>query len=1070
MGTENELDVEGQTEPPICGSKSSVTCTPSHTLTGTAGPEGDATDADATVGRGSITSTVDTARVLNPESAHTLSVPDVCVLFETNVENGIDGPEAARRLQHHGPNKVEGAKGLSVWTILLRQVSNSLTLVLVITMVLSFAIADHIEGGVIAAVILLNIVVGFIQDLRAEQTIQALYALSAPTCKVIRAGHTDTIKAAGLVPGDLVKLGVGDIVPADLRLVHSINLSTDDALLTGESVPVSKHAEIILKDRDVSLGDRTNMVYSGSTVSRGRATGIVVATGMATEVGKIAALLKKSRKPADERTSVIGKIWVRFRNGLRVLLGLDGTPMQVALSKFALLLFALAIILAIIVFSVSRWNVTSEVLIYGICVAVAVIPESLIAVLTIATALGTRAMAKGNVVIRKLAALEAVGGVTNICSDKTGTLTQGKMVAKRVWLEDGTEVTIQDTTNPFDPTSGNVRVGDEKYYPQSRSLPAEKSAAAQLKAFLETVALCNNSSVTKHDASYTAIGEPTEIALQVLAMRFGMGKAELSQSGSHQLLAEFPFDSSCKRMTVVCTDDAGGASAHTKGALEAMLPLMDLSDEQKTTIVAKAESLAAEGLRVLCIARRSINRDLFASLSPNLPSVTDPEKAVAQVTVDETPDYRSTIEKDLTFLGLAGLYDPPRLESAPAVKRCQRAGISVHMLTGDHVKTATAIAYEIGILDRTHRGNERDIMVASTFDSLSDAQIDEMEHLPLVLARCSPATKVRMVEAMHRRKAFCVMTGDGVNDSPALKKSDVGIAMGLNGSDVAKEAADMVLTDDNFASIVTAIEEGRRLFDNIQKFLLHLLVSNIGQVFLLLIGLAFKDPDGVSVFPLSPLEILWANLVTSSFLALGLGIEDAQPDIMERPPHDLAVGVFTRELITDKFVYGAAMGGLCLAAFTSVAYGANGPNGLGLDCNEEYSDGCSVAFKARATTFATLTFLLLITAWEAKHFTRSLFHMHPEKYGGPSSVFRTVWQNKFLFGAVTAGFVIAFPVIYLPVVNRVVFKHDAITWEWGVVAACVVVYTAIVEVWKALKRRFGLGAAAALGPRAEEQA
>jgi magnesium-transporting ATPase (P-type) len=242
------------------------------------------------------------------------------------------------------------------------------------------------------------------------------------------------------------------------------------------------------------------------------------------------------------------------------------------------------------------------------------------------------------------------------------------------------------------------------------------------------------------------------------------------------------------------------------------------------------------------------------------------------------------------------------------------------------------------------------------------------------------------------------------------------------------------------------------------QFLLHLLVSNIAQVFLLLIGLAFKDSNDVSVFPLSPLEILWANLVTSSFLALGLGIEDAQPVIMQRPPHDLSVGVFTRELIIDKFVYGAAMGGLCLAAFISVAYGVNGPNGLGVGCNEDYSDVCSVAFKARATTFATLTFLLLVTAWEAKHFTRSLFNMHPEKYSGPLSVFRTVWQNKFLFGAVTAGFVVVFPVIYIPVVNRIVFKHEAITWEWGVVAACVVVYTAIVEAWKAVKRRFKLGA------------
>jgi potassium/sodium efflux P-type ATPase len=911
----------------------------------------------------------------------------------------------------------------------------------------------------------------FIQDYRAEQTIQALYALSAPTCKVIRAGQTDNIKAETLVPGDLVRLGVGDVVPADLRLVRSVNLSTDEALLTGESVPVSKHAEIILKDRHVPLGDRINMVYSASTVTRGRATGVVVATGMTTEVGKIAELLRASRgKKVEEGMGLVRRTWVRVRNGLRILLGLDGTPMQVSLSKFALLLFALAITLAIIVFSVNLWHVTSEVLIYGICVAVAVIPESLIAVLTIATALGTRAMAKGNVVIRKLAALEAVGGVTNICSDKTGTLTQGKMVAKCVWLVDGTEISIQGTTHPFDPTSGTVRIGAETY--SSETLPDDEKSI-RLIEFLETVALCNNSTVTKADASYTAIGEPTEIALQVLAMRFGMGKPALLGSSSHRFLAEYPFDSSCKRMTVIYTDTAG-ASAYTKGALEAMLPLMNVSDDQKAQIVAKAESMAAKGLRVLCVAKTTADPGSFASKCS-----TDDEEKIS-LAVDNIPE-RSAVEANLTFLGLAGLYDPPRLESATAVRRCQEAGITVHMLTGDHVKTATAIAYEIGILKNANptspTSNSNQIMVASAFDDLSDAQIDQMEHLPLVLARCSPTTKVRMVEAMHRRKAFCVMTGDGVNDSPALKKSDIGIAMGLNGSDVAKEAADMVLTDDNFASIVTAIEEGRRLFDNIQKvrismakcdanhvrlilfqFLLHLLVSNIAQVLLLLIGLAFRDNHGISIFPLSPLEILWANLVTSSFLALGLGIEEAQPDIMQRPPHDLSVGVFTRELIVDKFVYGSAMGGLCLAAFTSVAYGMSGPHGLGVGCNEHYSELCSVPFRARATTFATLTFLLLITAWEAKHFTRSLFSMHPEKYAGPLSVFRTVWQNKFLFGAVSAGFVIAFPVIYLPVINRVVFKHEAITWEWGVVVACVAVYIAIVEAWKAVKRRFGLGA------------
>ncbi|KAI0103050.1 hypothetical protein GGR51DRAFT_562031 [Nemania sp. FL0031] len=1026
MGTEDQIIVEESTEPPICGpTRPSDATSPAPQLR----PGG----ADGL------------------RAPHTLPVSQLEHLLDTNAGHGLSHTEAARRLDEDGPNRVKAAKGLSAWKILLRQVSNSLTVVLILVMALSFAIHDYAEGGVITAVIVLNIVVGLVQDYRAEKTIEGLQALSAPSCKVIRSQVATTTKAEQLVKGDLVMLNVGDIVPADLRLVSGLNLSTDEALLTGESVPISKHSDVVLNDIDLPLGDRVNMVYSASTVTRGRGTGIVTATGMNTEVGRIAELLRESSNPKGENVSRFTSYLQRVKMGTRTILGLDGTPLQVKLSKFALLLFGLAILLAIIVFSANRFEVDGDVLIYGICVGVAVIPESLIAVLTISMAVGTKAMAKGNVIVRKLSVLEAVGGVTNICSDKTGTLTQGKMITRKVWLRDGSVASVEACTHPFDPTSGNVVWKDDKSSP-SESQSSIPRLPFNAKKFVECISLCNNATVSEGKialsddtaetsttsttvvSDWKAVGEPTEIALQVFAMRFDISKATVTQANDSFLFAEHPFDSSCKRMTVVYAQSSGDIDVYTKGALEAVMPLLDAPDDVKAAFTTEAESLAAEGLRVLCIAHKTIRKS------------------------DTLKTDRAAAESGLTPLGLAGLYDPPRTETAGAVQKCKIAGISVHMLTGDHIKTATAIAHEVGILgpDLTVAEAANATMPAAAFDALSDAEIDALDKLPLVLARCSPSTKVRMVEAMHRRGAYCVMTGDGVNDSPALKKADVGIAMGLNGSDVAKEAADMVLTDDNFASIVTAVEEGRRLFDNIQKFILHLLISNIAQVLLLLIGLAYKDKNHQSIFPLSPIEILWANLITSSFLALGLGLEEAQPDIMLRPPHDLRVGVFTKEIIIDKFAYGFFMGSLCIFAFAFVSYGPKEwavSLSDSVNCNEGFSQMCDPVYRARATTFAALSFLLLVTAWEVKHFTRSLFNMYPERFTGPFSVIRTVLRNRFLFWAVGAGFLVTFPVIYIPVVNRVVFKHTAISWEWGVVAAAVILYVALVEAWKAGKRR-----------------
>lgn len=742
---------------------------------------------------------------------HTLPAQRVAESFNSHLENGLTSEDAAARLERDGPNSIKGAKGISLWEIFLAQVANALTVVLIAVAVLSFAIQDYIEAGVVMAVIVLNIVVGYVslsppprsplisavltqrrlvQDYRAEQTIQSLYALSTPKCKVIRNGTSDTVKAETLVVGDIVVLATGDVVPADLRLVQGMNLATDEALLTGESVAISKKPDAVFTDPDMPIGDRINLCYSGSSITRGRGTGLVISTGMQTEVGQIAELLRKSKKDLEGKTAT-QKFFIKAYQTARGIIGLEGTPLQVTLSKFALLLFAFAILLVIIVFSASLWKVGDEVLLYGICVGVAVIPESLLAVLTVTMAVATKAMVKGNVIVRQMPSLEAVGGVTNICSDKTGTLTQGRMITRKVWLRGNLEGSVEGTADPYDPGSGNV----------TWSAPL---AGSCLSSFLNCLTLCNNSTVTDGrkepetdsssvttaagPAQWRALGEPTEIALKVFAMRFGQ------TAGTDELITEHPFDSSCKLMSVVYGNRVEGTrKVYTKGAVEVMLNILNESEELKQQILTKADELAEQGLRVLCIATKSM---------------------------DQTPgdcETRSKVEADLEFVGLAGLYDPPRQETAGAVLQCRQAGITVHMVTGDHIKTATSIAYEVGILDKNVPLRAYAVMAAADFGNLSDDQIDELPELPVVLARCSPLTKVRMIQALHRRKAFCIMTGDGVNDSPALKQADVGIAMGDRGSDVAKEASDMVLTDDNFASIVTGIKEGRRLADNIQK-------------------------------------------------------------------------------------------------------------------------------------------------------------------------------------------------------------------------------------------------------------
>ena len=973
-------------------------------------------------------------------------------------------------------------------------------------MALSYGVQDWVEGAVITAVIILNVLIGFYQEFQAEKKMDALRNLASPSANVVRDGNEMTISSGEVVPGDIVTIKMGDTVPADLRMFEVMNLECDEAILTGEALPVAKEVDFQSKPgqnkEDLGLGDRLNIAYSSSTVTKGRGRGIVVYTGMSTAIGGIAASMQKTRRKPNRSMSrkKHGKMQpvkggtLRAWDGVLKFLGLtEGTPLQIKLSKLAYVLFGCALILAIIVFGVNRFNVTNEVAIYAISTGIAIIPEALIAVLTITFVVGMTAMRKRKVVVRQLSALEALGGVTNICSDKTGTLTQGKMVTRKAWIPGTGIYSVEKSNNAADPTEGTItfekapksrkeveaeKAAREEALDRKRSVAGvsfdvpkekmqrdvEKAAEAQaetvindpdmtpeLEAFLEGSALCNLATVRQvteeGQSKWKTTGDPTEIALQVFSHRFDYGKPTLESDKGWKQVMEFPFDSSIKRMSVVYkAPNYDNTVIFTKGAVERVIDLcttsgtgeheQPMTPELKESILEQMTFLAEQGLRVLAVARKFT-----------------PEEIVEHQEID-----RADVEKDLCLLGLAGLYDPPRLETKAAVQACTTAGIKVSMLTGDHPSTASAIAKEVGILPKNMGTLSKEmasaiVKTATEFDSMTDAEIDSMPELPFVIARCAPETKVRMIEALRRRNRFTAMTGDGVNDSPSLKLADVGIAMGLNGSDVAKSASDIVLTDDNFASIVNAVEEGRRMFDNIQRFVLHLLTSNVGEVILLICGLGFQDQRGFSVFPLSPLQILWINMLTSSFPAFGLGREKASPDVMERPPHDNKKGVFTWELITDMLVYGTIQGTCCLMTFVFIVYGP-GPDGLGEDCNKRANDTCDVVFRARAAVFGELTWLILISAWELKGMRRSMFRLNPnDTHLFP--FFKDIWANQFLFWSVVIAALSVFPAVYIPGLNTSVFKHSGITWEWAPAVLCVFVFVSGMEAWKGVKRATG---------------
>lgn len=757
----------------------------------------------------------------DPVRWYSLGTGDSVRQLSSDPAQGLTASEVLERQRHYGPNRLQAAKQTRWYQVLARQFLDILVGILFIAAAISLAVGETGDAITILAIIMLNGALGFVQEWKAEKAMAALQRMLSPQCRVVRDGQQQVIPAEQLVPGDLVVLEIGDRVPADLRLIEAVNLKVDESALTGESASV--HKDTLPLPAETPLASRRNIAWMGTSVTNGRARGLVIATGMRTEFGHIAEL---TQAVGDQQTPLQRKL---------ALLGRQLGSFSVAIS---------------IVVALSGWLLGKpllEMFLTGVSLAVAVVPEGLPAVVTITLALGIRAMVRRKALLRRLQAAETLGSATVICTDKTGTLTENEMTVRRIWLPGGD---IQVTGTGYDP-AGHFEIDGERIDYHRRP---------DLLALLETGLRCNHARVKKTGDHWQELGEPTEAALVVAAY-----KAWLSPGDAQHTLTEFSFNSSRKRMTLIETT-ARGRIAHVKGAPEVILQRCNrilnggeerpLDEHDREAVIAAYEGMAVSGLRTLALARR---------LLPG------------EIGLDE-----DAVENDLVLLGVVGIIDPPRPQVPDAVALAYRAGIRPIMITGDAPATALAIGRRIGLrADHAVTGPE--------LGRMSDQKLLEVLRGHVLFARTTPADKMRIVGILQGLDEVVGMTGDGVNDAPALKKADIGIAMGRRGTDVAKGAADMILTDDNFASIIGAVEEGRRQYDNIQKFVRYLLSSNTGEVLAIFLNIVLGGP-----LLLLPVQILWMNLVTDGMTAVALGMEPAEKGIMHRPPRSVEHPILDR--------------------------------------------------------------------------------------------------------------------------------------------------------------------------------
>ena len=862
---------------------------------------------------------------------------------------GLSSEEAQKRLLEYGPNELREKKKKTPLMMFLDQFRDFMILVLIAAALISGFIGELSDTIAIIVIVVLNAVVGFIQEYRAEKAMDALKKMAAPSATVMRNSMPETISASGLVPGDMVMLEAGNIVPADMRLIEAVHFKVEEAALSGESMPVEKNIKV-LHDEHLPMGDRKNMAYKGTFVTSGRGAGVIVATGMGTELGRIAAMLQEEEEVK--------------------------TPLQKRLATFGQKLAMAVLAICAIVFGIGimRGEPPMLMLLTAISLAVAAIPEALPAVITISLALGAKKLIAQHALIRKLPAVETLGSVTYICSDKTGTLTLNKMTVEEMWF-DGKLIRTEELKR---------RSAEEKI----SSINA--SALPGFQTLMTALALSNDAQM---GADGAVIGDPTEVALYDMARKQGFEKKSLENNFAR--VAELPFDSDRKCMTTFHKWPDGKFISFTKGATDVLVEKSEniLTSEGLSPVDTQVmhrinERMAADGLRVLCIAMRKW---------------------------DALPDAMSAgdVETSLTVIGLAGMMDPPREEAREAVAMCKAAGIKPVMITGDHPITARVIADRLGIME----DDSKAIITGRELERLSLEEFEErVEHIR-IYARVAPEQKLKIVKALQDKGQFVAMTGDGVNDAPALKRADIGVAMGVTGTDVSKEAAHMILLDDNFATIVKAVREGRKIYDNIRKFIKYLLTTNSGEIWTLFLAPLVGLP-----IPLLPIHLLWINLVTDGLPALALSAEPAEGDVMSRPPRHPKESIFSHGLGAHAIWVGLLMSGIVL--FVQ-----------------------SWSIRTGHAHWQTMVFTVLCLT-QLGH----VLAIRSEK----ESLFRIgLFSNKYLLGAVILTFVLQMTTIYVPVLNRI-FKTEPLSLNELVLTLAMssVVFLAV-ESEKFVKRRMG---------------